>query len=120
MKKNILLYKTSRAFTRFLKSIYLENYSLRGYNRYNFEEAEKDDYVLAFILIENIEDLVAFASIYSKSEKVYIISNLIQINDMLSKLSYVTILDNNLLRNDIISLLEQDLKFNNTVNSPAS
>lgn len=120
MKKNILLYKTSRAFTRFIKNVYLENYKMCGYNRYNIESSGNEEYILAFIMIENLEDLVVFSSIYARSQKVYIISNLSEMNEMISKLCDVTIFDNNLLRNDIIKLIDRDLDLNKSIGTEVS
>lgn len=110
MKKSVLFYKTSKTFSRFIKNSYLENCQTYSYNRYDVDDIGTDDYAIAFVLIENMEDLAIFTSIYANSEKVFAISTLNEINHILSKLDNITLLDNNMLRKDIIKLIEGSFK----------
>lgn len=110
-KKRLFVYDTTRGFARFIKINFANEYEISTCNLkrnlldYNIEEIQ-----IAFININQYEDVVDFFFIRSRVKFVFAISKLPDVKLMLQEFQDVIFLDIDMLKSDTIRQILDSLK----------
>lgn len=104
------VYDTSRGFARLIKNNFSDRFSIDSCNvRRRFSEYDLSKYGVAFVMIDQYEELIDFLKIKKRIDKVLVTAKDIEVQKQLLDLEDVYVIDINKIKrealNDIINYL---------------
>lgn len=115
-KKRVFIYDATKGFSRFLK-LHLDNNidiecCTNKKELINFDLGKID---IAFVVINDQNDLINFIYIYSKIENIVLYSNMEEIKERLSTIDTIITLNTNYTKPELLKEIKYNLQLNNIV-----
>ncbi len=115
-KKRIFIYDATKGFSRYLKLKLADDIDiLCCTNRKELINYDLSCVDLAFVVINDQDDLINFIYIYSKIENIVLYSNLDEIVDRLSTIDTITALNINHTKSDLLKEIKYNLQLNDII-----
>lgn len=112
-KKNFFVYDTSGGFSRFVTIKFGNQFKIDACKREtNFDKKFDGEYIAAFAVINKPEDLLIFSHLYVKVSFVFVISNMVDVNNILLRFNNVFIIDNKKTKQEIAGIISFQLERN--------
>ncbi|GEC80157.1 hypothetical protein [Flavobacterium aquatile] len=110
-KKRLFVYDTCRGFARFIKINFSNEYEILTCNlKRNLQDSSIEEIQVAFVNINQYEDVVDFFYIRSKVKFVFALSKFPDVKLMLEEFQDVIFLDLDMLKSDAIRQILDNLK----------
>lgn len=115
-KKNFFIYDATKGFSRFLKLKLEDDITIECCtNRNELINYSLTNMDLAFVVINDQNDVINFVYIYSKIENIVLYCNIKEITDRLSSVDTITALNTNLTKSDLLKQINFNLQLNNII-----
>lgn len=110
-KKKILIYDSSRGYSRFIKLNFKE-FDIKSFFEYNnYKDINYDEFFAIFFIVNQTKDLLDFIWIYKKIDIMFLGTPLVEINKRMKDFEDIIILDLEKKRQEILDLIRFNFKY---------
>lgn len=110
-KKKIIIYDTSKGFSRFMKLNFSERYEVVLFFDFkDFRDIDFEEYSAGFFIINESTEVFDLMLIYSKIQSLFVGSRLPTISKSLNNVDDITIIDLTRSRQEMVEFIDFNLK----------